>query len=165
MSLRIRTLLTLILILGVALLLMMLVMHRYIFAAFESLEQLQFNRLGEQIVQTIDSQEQYFTSFVRDWGVWNDSYQFILDQNQHDIDGNLNDETLTGIGMLCILYFDLDFNLVYAFSFAEDRRIALSVADSVKRGQKRIQTLNLEEHSCFYPCVGQLNGPFLAAKI
>nr|WP_320114088.1 diguanylate cyclase [uncultured Desulfuromonas sp.] len=163
MSLRLRTLLTLIIILGLSLVLMMVVMHRYIFSAFDSLEHLHFDRVGEHIVQTLDGQEDYFSSFVRDWGVWNDSYQFILDQNQQYIDGNLNDETLTGIGTLCILYFDLDFNLVYAFSFAEDRPIALSVADSVKRSQEQIQALNLEEHSSFYLCVEQLNGPLLAA--
>jgi diguanylate cyclase (GGDEF)-like protein len=163
MSLRLRTLLTLVLILGVSLLLMMMVMHRYIFAAFDSLERLHFNRLGEHIVQTIDSQEQYFTSFVRDWGVWNDSYRFIDDQNQNYIDGNLNEETLTGIGTLCILYFDLDFNLVYAYSFAEDRQEVLSIADSVKSSRAQIEALNLEEQSCFYMCVEQLNGPFLTA--
>ncbi|WP_316348891.1 diguanylate cyclase [Desulfuromonas acetoxidans] len=163
MSLRLRTLLTLILILGVSLVLMMFVMHRYIFSAFNSLEHLHFNRLGEHFVQTIGSQEEYFTSFVRDWGVWNDSYQFIQDQNQGYIDDNFNDETLTGIGTLCILYFDLDFNLVYAFSFAEDRKIALSVAESVKHSRKHIQALNLEVKSSFYLCVKQLNGPLLTA--
>ena len=163
MSLRLRTLLTLILTLGVALILMMLVMHRYIFTAFTSLERLHFSRMGEHVVQTVYSQEKHFTSFVRDWGVWNDSYQFVVDQNQDFIDDNLNDETLTGIGTLCILFFDRDFNLVYASSFAEDRQLVLSVGDAVKRAQQQIRQIDLEKDSCFYLCVEKLNGPFLAA--
>nr|WP_320049728.1 diguanylate cyclase [uncultured Desulfuromonas sp.] len=163
MSLRLRTLLTLILIMGGALILMMLVMHRYIFSAFDTLEHLHFNRLAEQVVQTVDNQEEYFSSFVRDWAVWNDSYRFIVDQNADYIESNFTDETITSIGTLCILYFDLDFNLVYAFSFEEDRDNALAIAAEVKEERETLDSRNLEEQSCFYLCVRDLQSPFLMA--
>ena len=51
--------------------------------------------------------------FVSDWASWDDTYQFIEDENFRYIESNLVDETFTGSNINFILYLDTEGNIIY----------------------------------------------------
>lgn len=50
---------------------------------------------------------------VSDWAKWDDSYQFVIDQNQNFIKTNLDDETFRTIGTNMIVFFNTRGEAVY----------------------------------------------------
>ncbi len=54
-----------------------------------------------------------FSVKLNDWAQWDDSYQFVEDQNQEFITSNLNDETIQSLGLDFICYLDRDGHIVY----------------------------------------------------
>ncbi|MCK5782848.1 MAG: diguanylate cyclase [Desulfobacterales bacterium] len=163
MSLRFKTVLILIFSLVATLSVLYVGLNRYIFNEFSAQELLSFDRVGEQIIKTIQSEEQHFSSFVRDWGVWTASFNFIEDLNQNYIDENLTIEALDIIGTACVLYFDSDFNLRYHYSPPENVVLAESVAKAVEENRQAIELLDLKQDPSFYLSVENIGSPFLVA--
>jgi len=163
MSLRSRTLLILLVSLVVVMGTLYGVLNHYIFTAFAKVEQVHFNKLGNQVARTIETRQHYFDAFVRDWAIWNDSYQFVEDQNDAFVENNIDLETLTSIETLCIVYFDKNFNVVYRFSAPEDETTVSKIVKNIQRQQSLIEATDLRNNSSFYLCIKEFKSPFLAA--
>lgn len=54
----------------------------------------------------LDERRETLLSKAIDWGQWDDTYQFILDQNTEYLDANITFETLGAIGMSHVVFFD-----------------------------------------------------------
>ena len=163
MSLRLKTLLILFFSLLVVLSAFYVGMSRYVFGEFMSIEQIYFDRVGEQIKRSLKSEEKQLSSFVRDWGVWTASYNFIEDLNQNYIDENMTIDALGTIGTACIIYFDSELELRYHYSSPENVALARSVARAVADNHLSIERLDLEKNSSFYLWVENIESPFLVA--
>ncbi len=53
----------------------------------------------------------------RDWAVWDDTYQFVQDQNQQYIDSNIMFETFENNAINLMMYFNNDRELVYSSAY------------------------------------------------
>lgn len=163
MSLRSRTVSILLVSLIVVMGILYGVLHHYIFAAFAEVERLHFNKLGTQVARTVESRQLYYDAFVRDWAIWNDSYQFVADQNNEFIESNMDQETLESINTLCMVFFDRDFNVIYRYSAAEDNQLVTTIIKNVQAKQTLLKKTDLKAHSSFYLCIKEIKNPFLAA--
>ena len=67
----------------------------------------------ERVENTYSAVIDQMKSTVSDWSYWDDTYQFISDQNQEYIDENLPDDTLVYLGLNFIQYVNGNGNVVY----------------------------------------------------
>jgi len=71
----------------------------------------------------LDDQLQRLDSFALDWASWDDTYQFIVDQNDDYRKSNLPDNSFTDQDINLVAFLDLEGRLMWANAFdAEDRR-------------------------------------------
>jgi diguanylate cyclase (GGDEF)-like protein len=53
----------------------------------------------------------------KDWGNWDDTYEFVQDKNENYIESNLNIESLLTLGIDSIYITDLDGNIIYRLGY------------------------------------------------
>jgi sensor domain CHASE-containing protein len=53
-----------------------------------------------------------------DWGVWDDTYQFVIDRNQAYIDSNLSESALANNRLNAMIFLDAAGQLVYGYGAA-----------------------------------------------
>ncbi|MCQ1534917.1 PAS domain-containing protein [Methanosarcina sp. KYL-1] len=70
----------------------------------------------ERVQNAVSTEQGYLDYIVQDWACWDDTYQFIEDQNQQYIDVDLQNETLAGINVNIMLFVNDSGTLVYAKS-------------------------------------------------
>ncbi len=70
----------------------------------------------ERVQNAVATKQGYLDYSVRDWACWDDTCQFVKDQNQEYIDVDLQNETLAGIDVNLMLFVNGSGTLVYAKS-------------------------------------------------
>lgn len=65
----------------------------------------------------IDDNIDFLSRFAKDWGAWDDTYQFITDTNQKYIEDNLNLQTISNLRLNLLVYIDLNGEIKYAKAF------------------------------------------------
>lgn len=138
-------------------------LYHYMFKTFEVIEHVHLKRIAHQVAHIIESEERFYDSFVRDWAIWNDSFEFIETRRQKFIDDNLDPDGIKAINTLAIVYFDLDFNVVYQFSAPEDQEDLQRIIGKIQHKKSSIFTLNLEDDPSFILCIEEIKRPMLAA--
>ena len=90
--------------------------HNMQLSNFLELEQADTTGNVERVQNAVASRQGYIDYSVRDWACWDDTYQFIEDQNQEYIDVNIQEETLSIIRINVMLFVNESGDLVYAKS-------------------------------------------------
>jgi len=67
----------------------------------------------EQALRMVDDEVSQVKSVVGDWAPWDDSYQFIQDNNQDYIDNNLGDSSITNLAIDFLVYLGIDREVRY----------------------------------------------------
>ena len=73
---------------------------------------------------------QGINSTVNDWASWDDTYQFIENNNTAYIDSNLPDETLIHLGLNLIFFINQSQQLVFGKAFDLENQTAINLQDA-----------------------------------
>ncbi|OGV97347.1 hypothetical protein A2W24_06475 [Microgenomates group bacterium RBG_16_45_19] len=124
---RSRRTLTLIVVMGVVGLVVIQVglIRGYLMPQFEVIEQTEVATRLERIVVDLHEESEVVALVARDWGHWDDSYQFVQDHNQAFIESSLNQATFENLGLDVLYYLDRTGRPIF---LAEPRRIVGQVA-------------------------------------
>jgi sensor domain CHASE-containing protein len=73
---------------------------------------------------------------VNDWAPWDDTYQFVIDQNPDYIANNLNDDTLENLNIHAALFLDPEGKIIYAkgidLQTGEETPVSEGLFDSIQ---------------------------------
>ena len=82
--------------------------------SFLQLEQIAVKENIHRAVNAIENDLDSLATLNKDWAVWDDTYEFILNNNAAYIESNLVDSTLTELQLNSILFFKSSDDLVFA---------------------------------------------------
>jgi signal transduction histidine kinase len=102
----------------IGLLVILYVVSQYnLVRSFANLEQQDTRREVERALSALSSSLDALDGIVYDWAAWDNTYNFIQDQNETYVSNNLVDSTFTGLWINYLLYFDADGELVRGKGF------------------------------------------------
>lgn len=131
--LRTKTLLLLAGLLTALFLLLYFTSNTIVSQGFRNLEEREARRNIQRVLNAIDDSRVGLQAIGLDWAHWDDTYQFVADQNQGYLDANLNDETFERFNLNVALMFNTDGELVYETTRRiEDSAIASTIASSLE---------------------------------
>ena len=81
---------------------------------YSDLENDQAARDVDRVRETVDLELARLDSTARDWSAWDDTYEFVLGENDAYIEANLADETLVNLSVDTMIFFDAEGALLYA---------------------------------------------------
>jgi sensor domain CHASE-containing protein len=81
----------------------------------------------ERVRNALLAELKSFDNFIFDWAAWDDTYEFVKNENQEYIESNLVDETFIGSEINLIMYIDESGELVFskAFDFETEEEIPI----------------------------------------
>ena len=77
------------------------------------LEQQQVTKDVTEVISAISNDQDDLSSTLHDWSYWDDTYQFVLDQNQNYIQQNLDEKSLSTIRVNLYMVTDTQGNIIY----------------------------------------------------
>ncbi|RPI25005.1 MAG: HAMP domain-containing protein, partial [Chloroflexota bacterium] len=106
------------LILGVIVIVLVAILYTtsraIILGSFLDLEKESTQRDVERVRAAVEDDLSKLNILDGDWAAWNDTYEFIVDQNQEYIDANLMPDTLINLRLNIILYLDAESQVVFS---------------------------------------------------
>lgn len=82
------------------------VFNRVVLNQFIELEDLQAKRNTDRAIESVKSELRLLSSLAKDWGMWDDAYQFINDRAPQFIDSNLSTSALDAINVSHLAFLD-----------------------------------------------------------
>lgn len=114
MSLKIRLVLSLL----VVVVLYTLVEHQtqrlVVQRTFEDLEEVEARRNLDRVVEAVSKEAEHLAGLCRDWSVWDDTYRFVQDSNADFLKSNLNEQAYTTSKMCLVYILDLEGRVVWS---------------------------------------------------
>ncbi len=99
---------------------------------FEIIERDRVRRNVGRAVDAVGEQISKVDYIARDWGAWDETYEFINDKNPEYIKSNINEATLSGLKVNFILYVNLKGEVVYGAGFDEAEEKVLPLDPNVR---------------------------------
>ena len=97
----------------------------------------------ERSLNIIKLEQDNLQQFTTDWAVWDDSYQFILNQNEEYRKSNLVDSTFTDSNLAFIAYINRAGEIIYsrAFDLEKEEQIPIpgNILSMLQKGNKLLQ--------------------------
>lgn len=119
-TIRTRTTLFVVLVIGVLTVLMVTIQFRTSLNRFEEIEDDQALDHIERVVRQLGDSQADLGGTNADWAWWDDSYLFIQDRNQDYRDSNLYYEAFTPLGIELVVYVDNAANVVHQAWYTDD---------------------------------------------
>ncbi len=85
---------------------------------------------AQRFITNLNMALQNINSTVNDWASWDDTYQFIEDNNTAYIDSNLPDETLIHLGLNFIFFINQSRQLVFGKAIDLENQTAIGLQDA-----------------------------------
>lgn len=115
MGLRSRTTSTFLLCIAVAALMAVLVSRYFFLRSFSEIEETESLLMLKRAQALMDDDLDQLEIQVRDWAIWDDTYDFINNGTQNYIDSNLQDSTFETLGLSGILFLDQSMRMLFAY--------------------------------------------------
>jgi sensor domain CHASE-containing protein len=116
-----------------SLLLVQFLLSRYFtLSGFSELEINRTNLALDRVLNTLSRELDTIAKKNYDWSAWDDTYQFMSDRNQEYIDSNLQDQTLFGLDINMMLFYDTNEDIVLSRSVNLDKGAASELSTTVK---------------------------------
>ena len=113
------------------------ILTRAISPIFDQLEDENPRKNLVRVHQAIAADLTSVVAFTGDWAGWDESYRFVQDENEEFIAGNLDQTSLSILGVNLILYFDDYDSLVWssmvATGMGSDPVVAATIARSIRQ--------------------------------
>ncbi|MCK5069093.1 MAG: diguanylate cyclase [Desulfocapsa sp.] len=123
-----------------------LVLEFRTFSVFREVERKGLQEKNQQIVNIVDNEINQLVSFVRDWGVWDDSFHFMEEENEAYIRGNLVPATMENVKTVGILYLDVNFRCYHSYTTPEREPLFQLLVDQIQT-QKSLILSTIESGS------------------
>lgn len=137
MTLRRRTLLITGIILIVLISVISITFQAILGSSINKLEKQSVTENAERVQQAINENIEGLSSFVGDWGPWDDTYKFTLDHNGDFVARNLTDATFVNYNVNVILFIDKEGYIVYgkALDLDTERMVPIpkGLIDNIKK--------------------------------
>src|SRR5262245_7131138 len=117
MTLRRKTLLIVGLSLAVLFFIVYLVVSLISMAGFSTVESQDARQNVSRAQQALDDEISKLSTSVGDWAPWDDSYNFMLDQNRDFIDSNLSGDALANLKINLMVFVDNDHQIFYGVGY------------------------------------------------
>ena len=129
MSLRIRVLLTVVLVLTLATLLDLGILNLIVFRSFTALERGAAQRDLARCAQAIIREVEHLNTFAQDWASWDDTYTFVQDRNRDYEAVNLLPEAFFSAQLNLLYVVDAAGQVVWGKAYDLETREELHLAD------------------------------------
>lgn len=96
----------------------------------------------EVIDYILKNEESNLQNVLLDWGQWDDTYNFINDQNEEYIDSNLVGNSIKNINLVSIIFLDNNKNIVYSKEDAKKNGITEEVLSILLLNSKNFNKTN-----------------------
>ncbi len=114
---------------------------------FQNLAHKQIKDKIEIVHRLIDSEISRLVQINKDWGVWDETYQFVLGKNPAYKENNLIPASFVTLDLRFIIYYDLNGNVIYAGQYEpETETIIMPDNELCDKFQKIIQNEQLRNH-------------------
>lgn len=114
MSLRIKSLLIVVLVLLSLLLILFILSQTILLESFRQLEDRETRQNVQRALNALDDELAGLSSSNRDYATWDDTYAFIQDGNQEYIDNNLGDEFIVNLNVSFMIFVNAAGEVVYS---------------------------------------------------
>lgn len=118
MSLRRRTLLAIVFTFAGLLFLLILLSESIILNQFDHLQADSIQANLQRVVNTINKEIDTLNSVTSDWSYWDDTYQFVQDENADYITSNLTDDTFNNLHLNFMIFVNKEGKTVFAKAYA-----------------------------------------------
>jgi len=108
-----------------------LVQKLIIFPSFIQLEHAEAKTNLTRITEAIIVQQGNLDILSHDWGSWDDTYKFIVDQNEEYIRSNLIDETLINSKLDLMFFYNIKHKLVWKIVYDPEKKQA-ATTDAIR---------------------------------
>ena len=137
MNLRKKAFLTTVLVSSISLLFMLITSHTFILASFLSLENQDTEVQIGRATNGIHGEIRNLDIFVNDYATWDDSYEFITNNNTKYIESNLMDETFLHSHLNLMIFLDSSGELTFAKTYdllhTTDSSVLRDFADTLSK--------------------------------
>jgi sensor domain CHASE-containing protein len=83
-----------------------------VFPGFMSLEQNEAQSNMQRAYEALENETAVLANMCHDWAAWDDTYRFIVEQNQDYMESNLIEESYTDLKLNILLFYDAGGNYV-----------------------------------------------------
>ena len=130
MTLRLKTLVTIVATLVGLFALLLVAYHTTVLSSFADLEQQTTRTTVNQLTTYVDAQVRNLSLQLRDWSVWDETYAFVSGEGPDYPDNNLGDSTFENLRLNLMVFVDAAGRIVYSEAYDLARRDEMAlVAD------------------------------------
>jgi len=106
MSIRVKTLLSLLVTLIAMTVILNFALYRIVAGGFAVVENGAADKNIERVQETFASEIEAICAKTSDWAIWDDAYQFVQDRNAEFVQANIAPSAMSGMGLAAIMVFD-----------------------------------------------------------
>lgn len=92
----------------------------------------------------VKKEEDNMKRVIIDWGQWDNTNNFISDQNQEYIDSNLQPDMIANLNLKSIIYLDKNKNIVYSGEVDASKEISQAFVDKLLKNEKNFDNTNVD---------------------
>ncbi|WML33806.1 CHASE4 domain-containing protein [Clostridium sp. OS1-26] len=100
---------------------------------FSHLENEYIQNNVNQAISTLKDDVVTLNTSISDWSNWDDTYEFIEDNNYKYIRSNLGDSTFTQLGINSIIFINSSGNIVFSKGYDLENKKELNIPDDLKK--------------------------------
>jgi diguanylate cyclase (GGDEF)-like protein/PAS domain S-box-containing protein len=147
LRIRTRVLIYVIAIIGSFIILLGLISETILNIQFENLGRIHITRDIELVHKLIKEETERLSQLNRDWGAWDETYEFIQNRNSKYKERNLIPENFSTMDIELIIYFGLNGDVVYGVRFDQEQN-EISPPDEglIKRILENLYNENLRQY-------------------
>ena len=93
------------------------VVRETVYPSFAELEKQKAEENVDRVIQSIDNEIKHLGLFTSDWAAWDDTYEFIVDQNEDYAESNLVWSSFASGNLNLIHFYDRQGRLVWGESY------------------------------------------------
>jgi len=105
-----------------------LIVDQTIYPSFVQLEDAKAEENLNRVVRAVESEVQHLDTLTYDWAVWDDTYEYVVDQNEEYRQSNLNITSFTGSGLDLIYIYDVTGKRIYGESYDQENEAFIEIA-------------------------------------
>jgi signal transduction histidine kinase len=98
---------------------------------FENLEKQEVQTQLSRATNALNSKITDLNTFVSDWSIWDDSYQFVQDNNTKYVQSNLGDQAMTAANLNVIFYINSAGQIMYSEANAPSNQESLNELSNI----------------------------------
>ncbi len=138
-----------------------LIMNHILLEKYASLENTEIQRDLERILDAIHYEIKINDNKLKDWAIWDETYQFIQDHNQSYIENNINDNVPITIGIDIMVFVDKHKKIVATQQSSQNSSLTIEFLQYLQNSPK---LLNHSEKSTVYGLITLSNTLLLLAS-